>query len=111
MLRPSKCLSKIMLTVSSRGGTRGGAADFSWEAVRQDKHRENYLGNSVAAPRGRWALGRDILWYNKHSQNEDSNESTKKKEVSDVKRAEQETMEQMLYVLRLHLEMHSHAYP
>lgn len=28
----------------SRGGVRGGADQFTWESVKTDKHRENYLG-------------------------------------------------------------------
>jgi hypothetical protein len=27
----------------------GGRADFKWEDVKQDQHRENYLGHSVMA--------------------------------------------------------------
>lgn len=29
---------------SSRGGVRGGQDQFSWEDVKTDKQRENYLG-------------------------------------------------------------------
>lgn len=35
-------------------GTRGGAGNFSWNAVKEDKHREYYLGHSVKAAAGRW---------------------------------------------------------
>lgn len=48
----------------SRNGCRGGRDQFDWEEIRNDKHRQNYLGNSVKAPlhtRG----GKDIFWYNK----------------------------------------------
>ena len=27
-----------------RGGTRGGKDQFQWDEVKEDKHRENYLG-------------------------------------------------------------------
>lgn len=32
-------------------------AEFSWDEVKADKHRENYLGHSVKAPVGRWQKG------------------------------------------------------
>ncbi|CAA2970636.1 Hypothetical predicted protein [Olea europaea subsp. europaea] len=42
----------------SRGGVRGGRDQFSWEDVKAEKHRENYLGHSLKAPVGRWQKGR-----------------------------------------------------
>ncbi|WFD44649.1 hypothetical protein MPSI1_003319 [Malassezia psittaci] len=86
-----------MYESSRRGGTRGGQADFSWDAVKEDKHRENYLGNSVAAPKGRWQQGRDILWYNRDtSAHEASANDRRKQELLQVKQAEQEAMNQLL---------------
>ncbi|KAL0084611.1 kinase phosphorylation protein-domain-containing protein [Phycomyces blakesleeanus] len=41
----------------SRGGVRGGKDQFSWDSVKEDKHRENYLGHSLMAPVGRWQKG------------------------------------------------------
>lgn len=35
---------------SSRGGVRGGQDQFSWEDVKTDKQRENYLGQRGAGP-------------------------------------------------------------
>lgn len=100
MQEGSKCV--MLVLTCSRGGTRGGQADFSWEIVREDKQRDHYLGNSVHAPKGRWAEGRDILWYNRgHKDKEDS--ESRKKERMDVKQAEREAMEQMLYVRTLTL--------
>jgi Multiple myeloma tumor-associated len=37
--------SNIALTEQNRGGR----ADFKWEDVKQDTHRENYLGHSLMA--------------------------------------------------------------
>lgn len=31
--------------------------EFSWDDVKVDKHRENYLGHSIKAPVGRWQKG------------------------------------------------------
>lgn len=31
--------------------------EFSWDDVKADKHRENYLGHSLKAPVGRWQKG------------------------------------------------------
>ena len=85
------------LLTGRRGGTRGGAAEFSWDAVREDRHRENYLGHSVAAPKGRWQQNRDIHWYNRESTH-GLDAKQRKQELADVKRAEQEAMETLLYV-------------
>ncbi|KAL0299134.1 UNVERIFIED_CONTAM: Multiple myeloma tumor-associated protein 2 [Sesamum radiatum] len=38
----------------TRGGVRGGRDQFTWDDVKVDKHRENYLGHSIKAPVGRW---------------------------------------------------------
>ena len=49
-----------------RGGTRGGQAHFDWKDVKADeRHRENYLGHSIMAPKGRWAEAKDHLWYSR----------------------------------------------
>ncbi|PWN88606.1 hypothetical protein FA10DRAFT_244209, partial [Acaromyces ingoldii] len=81
----------------TRGGTRGGAAEFSWDAVRQDKHREFYLGHSIQAPTGRWLHGRDVQWYNKDESKDEGEAADKRRqELLEVKRREMEEMDRRL---------------
>ncbi|KAK9372822.1 kinase phosphorylation protein-domain-containing protein [Lipomyces chichibuensis] len=55
----------------TREGIRGGQGSFSWDTVKQDKYRQNYLGHSVMAPTGRWAEKNDALWYSKEKNSTD----------------------------------------
>ncbi|KAM8790607.1 multiple myeloma tumor-associated protein 2 [Rhynchonycteris naso] len=75
---------------SSRGGVRGGQDQFSWEDVKTDKQRENYLGNSLMAPVGRWQKGRDLTWYTKGR--EDRAGTSREEELAAVRQAEQEAL-------------------
>ncbi|KAJ1032009.1 hypothetical protein NDA13_002385 [Ustilago tritici] len=73
----------------TRGGARGGAAEFSWDKVKESKDREFYLGNSVAAPTGRWQDGRDINWYNKDASTSSSAAADERREeLRKIKEAE-----------------------
>ncbi|KAI8890097.1 hypothetical protein K501DRAFT_313252 [Backusella circina FSU 941] len=75
----------------SRGGVRGGRDQFTWEDVKEDKHRENYLGHSLMAPVGRWQKGKDLTWYAKETK-DDLKSKANQTELEKIKEAEAEAM-------------------
>lgn len=75
---------------SSRGGVRGGQDQFNWEDVKTDKQRENYLGNSLMAPVGRWQKGRDLTWYAKDRAPREG--PSREEELAAVREAEREAL-------------------
>ncbi|XP_047444798.1 multiple myeloma tumor-associated protein 2 [Mugil cephalus] len=78
-----------MFGSSRAGGARGGQDHFNWDDVKVDKHRENYLGNSLMAPVGRWQKGKDLTWYAKDKKGAPL---TKEQELAAVKAAEHEAL-------------------
>ncbi|MCJ1472946.1 hypothetical protein MMC13_001595, partial [Lambiella insularis] len=79
-------------------GSRGGRGDFKWEDVKDNQHRENYLGHSLMAPVGRWQKNKDLSWYAKGDDSAAAQEAAnaRAEEIRRIKEAEQDALSKAL---------------
>ncbi|KAI9813809.1 MAG: hypothetical protein M1827_003599 [Pycnora praestabilis] len=79
-------------------GSRGGRAEFKWSDIKDDQHRENYLGHSLMAPVGRWQKNKDLGWYAKGDSSDAAQEAATQRaaEIARIKEAENDALSEAL---------------
>ena len=77
-----------------RPGARGGRDQVSWDQVKEDKQRLNYLGSSIHGVPDKFKKGPETFWYAKEQKTEP--EASKKNEIEAIKSKEKQMMEVLL---------------
>ncbi|KAJ3272973.1 hypothetical protein HDV01_004879 [Terramyces sp. JEL0728] len=77
-----------------REGNRGGLGLFRWDNIKEDKHREIYLGNTVKCAVGRWQKNKNLNWFNEQKVAGES--QVELDEIAEIKRKETEAMMEAL---------------
>jgi len=93
-----------MMGEKQRGGNRGGKDRFNWDDVKNDVHRENYLGASLHGQIGRWtttARGSDLTWWSEgrsqlNRQDKGAADAARKAEMDMVKAVEEDAMREAM---------------
>ncbi|KAI4125228.1 MAG: hypothetical protein LQ338_004390 [Usnochroma carphineum] len=91
LFQPSYCVPLADLS-------SGGRDAFKWEDVKDDQHRENYLGHSLMAPVGRWQKNKDLSWYAKGDTSQAAADAAtaRAEEIRRIKEAEQDALSEAL---------------
>jgi hypothetical protein len=79
-----------------RPGVRGGRDQFSWDQVKEDKQRSNYLGSSIHGVPDKFKKGPETFWYAKEKITETNGSETS--EIKSIKAKEKQMMEALLGV-------------
>lgn len=78
-----------------RPGARGGRDQFSWDQVKEDKQRSNYLGSSIHGLPDKFKKGPETFWYAKETKTI-SEKKSEKSEIELIKEKERLAMEALL---------------
>lgn len=77
---------------------RQGEQVSRWVGLRKSEHvpnttPENYLGNTVNAPVGRWQNNKDVHWYSREAKDDEATEADRRREeIRKLKEQEEEAL-------------------